>query len=358
MRTPLPFRYPDGWEVRFYRDGTYHRKRFPFAGHVDPEKTAQAFIDSVLDGAAPAAPVPPRLAREISEYQTYSEKVRQKSPAWCINQAQMLRVFATFAAEAGLKSMRQITARHARAYHEYYMTHAPFGRQANRHPDDRAKMNHTATWEKYRQVCSAFTNWCVRREIAPGNPWNDPEIRLKSQKAAIHVMTHEEITAIFEWVDRQDAAYRRDVGTLFLLLLYTGVRLSEARRLTWRDVDLSHGWIVITKSKSKETRTIPINSRLQTVLKPLRPRAGGLLFDQLRDDKYYWHQIKRIRDALSLPPIRIHDFRHTFAARLYQATRDLVTVQRLLGHSDIRMTKRYLDGFSVDLAAAIEQLEF
>jgi integrase len=39
--------------------------------------------------------------------------------------------------------------------------------------------------------------------------------------------------------------------------------------------------------------------------------------------------------------IRFHDLRHTFATRLVRSGVDIVTVQHLLGHSNVKMTSRY-----------------
>lgn len=53
------------------------------------------------------------------------------------------------------------------------------------------------------------------------------------------------------------------------------------------------------------------------------------------------HPFGRVIRAATLPTIRIHDMRHSFASQLVMAGVPLKAVQELLGHADIKMTMRY-----------------
>ncbi len=55
--------------------------------------------------------------------------------------------------------------------------------------------------------------------------------------------------------------------------------------------------------------------------------------------------------------LRIHDLRHTFATRLVTGGADLVTVQHLLGHADLRMTGRYAHPTGASMQQAVEILK-
>jgi hypothetical protein len=59
-----------------------------------------------------------------------------------------------------------------------------------------------------------------------------------------------------------------------------------------------------------------------------------------------------------IPHIRLHDFRRAFATRLVRSGVDIVTVQHLLGHSNILMTSRYAHSDTDAKMDAVKRLEF
>jgi len=66
---------------------------------------------------------------------------------------------------------------------------------------------------------------------------------------------------------------------------------------------------------------------------------------------------KKAVQLASLPKIRFHDLRHTFATRLVQAGVDIITVQHLLGHARISMTARYAHSPDTARMAAVKRLD-
>ncbi len=82
------------------------------------------------------------------------------------------------------------------------------------------------------------------------------------------------------------------------------------------------------------------------------PRKKG---ERFRDPKVGF--MKAVRLA-KIPPIRFHDLRHTFATRLVRSGVDIVTVQHLLGHSNIMMTSRYAHSDADVKMDAVKRLDF
>lgn len=136
--------------------------------------------------------------------------------------------------------------------------------------------------------------------------------------------------------------------------LNTGMRKSEILNLTWDNVDLKHGFILLGQSHTKnaERREIPINSTLRETLEELfrgtkdRPRRIDIpwvFYDPITGKPY--QSIKRsFASACRRAKIRdftFHDCRHTFASHLVMAGVDLTTVKELLGHKTLTMTLRY-----------------
>lgn len=133
---------------------------------------------------------------------------------------------------------------------------------------------------------------------------------------------------------------------IILFALNTGMRRGEILSLQWRDVDFSRGVLIVMKSKNRERRTIPLNSK---AFEPLMAKQaglpGGFVFPSASGTRINAQNLLRaFYAALSRAGIenfRFHDLRHTFATRLAQAGVDLYKVQRLLGHKTSAMTQRY-----------------
>lgn len=141
------------------------------------------------------------------------------------------------------------------------------------------------------------------------------------------------------------AAAEPHLQPVLTFALNTGCRKSEILGLTWDRVDLKHGFIHLDKTKSGESRDIPINATLRATLKGLIRRVDSLLVFYNPDTGGRWHDLKRsfataCRRA-KIRDFRFHDLRHTFASQLVMAGIDLTTVSRLLGHASLTMTLRY-----------------
>ena len=137
------------------------------------------------------------------------------------------------------------------------------------------------------------------------------------------------------------------ITPMVLLSLNTGVRQGELFSLAWESVDLRLQTITVLASHSKgnSTRTIPLNAEALAVLTEIKPeRAAGLVFKspitggRFNNVKKAWAEVTK---AAGLPDLRWHDLRHDFASQLVMRGVPLFTVQKLLGHSNSKMTQRY-----------------
>ncbi|MHC4196885.1 MAG: tyrosine-type recombinase/integrase [Planctomycetota bacterium] len=147
---------------------------------------------------------------------------------------------------------------------------------------------------------------------------------------------------------------------ILITALHTGMRLSEILNLPWADVDLKHGAITVRNTKSGKDRKIPMNFLLKEVLsRQKRNSKGQLVFPHPKTGK----KIQRIQETFhttlrraGIHGLRFHDLRHTFATRLVLNGVDLVTVQELLGHSNITTTTRYSHPTTLTKTLAVDTL--
>jgi integrase/recombinase XerD len=141
---------------------------------------------------------------------------------------------------------------------------------------------------------------------------------------------------------------------LILFASGTGFRHGEASHAESTDIDFSERTIQ-TRSKSKwgfktkdhEQRILPACDSLLEVLKEYCPTLDSTLLFPTRvgkPDSHLDRIVVRIakRAKVKVPSKPMHAFRAYYATRLVRAGVDIYTVQRLLGHSDIETTIRYL----------------
>jgi integrase len=159
---------------------------------------------------------------------------------------------------------------------------------------------------------------------------------------------------------------------LYMVTLFTGVRLGEICGLPWDSIDFNRGTICIHQQLSKEkkkggkyyiattknnkSRTITPAPFVMAVLKEVRRtqaenriKAGkawkdewDLVFtDELGKHmapQTVWKQFKKVVKSIGKPETRFHDLRHTYAVTALQEGDDVKTVQTNLGHATASFT--------------------
>jgi integrase len=127
---------------------------------------------------------------------------------------------------------------------------------------------------------------------------------------------------------------------IVFLALNTGLRRGEILKLKWGQIDFPRRVIVVENTKGKKARFIPINRVLLEVLQAMRQKDG-------KGEHVFG--MKSIRTAFSnacqragIEGLTFHDLRRTFGTRLLERGCDIITIQRLFGHSSSLVTQIYL----------------
>lgn len=137
---------------------------------------------------------------------------------------------------------------------------------------------------------------------------------------------------------------------IVIAALNTGMRKGELISLKWSNVDLENNVITLESinTKSKKKRLIPINSVLRKLLLELKLKSPNNEYVFLSADgkRYKKHDSlngiwKRTTKKAGIEGLRFHDLRHTAATRMVEAGVNIVAVNKILGHSDLKMTMRY-----------------
>ena len=134
---------------------------------------------------------------------------------------------------------------------------------------------------------------------------------------------------------------------IVVLALSTGARQGEILNLTWKDVSVSRGMIVLQETKNDERRAIPLQGHALEIVKKMRTvrRIDTDLLFPSRQDPDKPLNIQNIwRAALEKAEIedfKFHDLRHSAASYLAMNGASLAEIADVLGHKTLQMVKRY-----------------
>jgi integrase/recombinase XerD len=141
-------------------------------------------------------------------------------------------------------------------------------------------------------------------------------------------------------------------------LVDTGVRGSELIGLNVEDINLENGAVRINHGKGNKYRLVWLGkSGLKALKEYLNTRKGYLHSEPLflNDEKMRLQflglrmLVIRLCQRAAIKNYGIHSFRRLFALTLYRKTHDVFFVSKLLGHSSVEITKRYLHLNNEDL---------
>ena len=158
------------------------------------------------------------------------------------------------------------------------------------------------------------------------------------------VLTREEVARLLA------AALPGRDRTILEVKYSCGLRLRELLGLQVADIDSARMTLHIRKGKGQKERFVPISPRLLAALRaywleyrPVSWLFYGLKRDRPLHDGTVQRLCKRTAQRAGLTKrVHPHTLRHSFATHLLEAGVDLLSVQRMLGHSHFDTTAKYL----------------
>jgi integrase len=143
------------------------------------------------------------------------------------------------------------------------------------------------------------------------------------------------------------------------LAVALGTRRGELLAVRWEDINLKADTILLWKTKNGKMRPAFLNDLALEVLGSMgegRHKGSGLLFPDVTPAQVSVAFIRACEDA-GIDDFSFHDLRHCYASQLRMAGADLHDLQKLLGHSDPRMTNVYAHLSNEHLATAARRLD-
>jgi integrase/recombinase XerD len=172
------------------------------------------------------------------------------------------------------------------------------------------------------------------------------------------IMSYTEIRLIFDHVTN----FKHN--TILKLFYSTGIRSRELRKLTIDCIDFERQTILIKSGKGQKDRYVAISttmhSQLVQYIRKYQPTV--YLFEATKGRFFSPTGIRFIlwqaKNKLNIKKkINIHSFRHTYATHMLEQGGNILVLQRLLGHVQLRSTLVYLHTQNIDITRAPNPLD-
>ena len=182
--------------------------------------------------------------------------------------------------------------------------------------------------------------------------WKNPMLKVKAPKVVLDPLepiSIQDVRSLISTCQRGDFIGERD-RAIFLFLLDSGARAREACNMNIKDVDLNTGAVMIRYGKGGKTRMVFIGRTTRRIMRAylrLRHDPSPALFISRDEERLTYDGLRQLlerrtkRAKLSNKP-KLHGFRRAFALNMLRSGVDIFVLQRLLGHADLQVLRRYL----------------
>jgi integrase len=199
-------------------------------------------------------------------------------------------------------------------------------------------------------VLSHMLSLAVDWELIPSNVAKSIELP-KAPAGRVRYLQPTELHAVLE-------ACPEWLRPIAALLAFTGMRRSEVLGLRWLHIDRKGERIMLPQTKNGDARTVWLNTLACDVIDSLKPGASTetIFSSDITPENVSLAFLKACR-KVKIADFSLHDLRHTTASWLRMSGADLQDVADLLGHRDLRMTRRYAHLSPAHLSAAVKRLD-
>lgn len=198
------------------------------------------------------------------------------------------------------------------------------------------------------QYLHALFAWCVMQDYPVCNPFEKLDLKKRRDDGNIQPASIKDIQAFLKCLDKGNYCELRDY-TIALVMLDTAIRTSEILALRNDDFCADGQSILIRPEVSKTSRSRMVflsqmtNTSIRKFMKCKPGEWEGWLFPA-RDGLKLQSSVlgRNFRKYCKLSGVQFtpYQLRHSFATFYLQNGGDLFTLQRMMGHSDLQMTRQ------------------
>lgn len=210
----------------------------------------------------------------------------------------------------------------------------------------------------YLRDLRTFLYWCMDTD----RKYIDPPFKIKqieAQEEQMKMFTDDELDLLLEKPTRRDGFGDWRSWCIVNWVLGTGNRASTICNVKISDINFSRREIVLGHTKNKKAQIIPLSSSLETVVKEYikiwRKDADtdAWLFPNVGEEQLTTNALRlafgRYCKSRGVQKSNIHGLRHNFAKGWVQNNGNMFALQKILGHSTLDMTRRYVKLFAEDI---------
>ena len=205
------------------------------------------------------------------------------------------------------------------------------------------------------RAIKAFFNYLEKNSLITDNPAKNIK-QLRDREKLMETLDDDEIILVANHIKSQNSFVGIRDYAIFMLMVDTGIRLSELCGLKIQDVRKNK--VIIHMTKNLHERTVYPSEKTQKAVQEYMKLRGGLNHDWLfvnNEDgvlkkRSIQTRFERYKEELQFKKqLSPHILRHTYAKRSIISGMDAFSLAKLLGHSDLSITKRYVSLWGDDL---------
>ena len=186
----------------------------------------------------------------------------------------------------------------------------------------------------------------------------------KADKQPIETYTDRELKVLLKKPNLKHCSFTEyKVWVMTNFLLSTGVRQNSLVNIKIKDVDLDAEVVYVNVTKSRKPLIIPLNADIKRILQEYLKYRKGTEDDYLFCNVYgkqlvrstVYHSFYEYNKQRGIQKTGMHRYRHTFAKKWVTIGGNVVTLQKILGHSSLAITENYLNLLVSDMKKDVDE---
>lgn len=159
-------------------------------------------------------------------------------------------------------------------------------------------------------------------------------VPVNRENMAERIISPGDLKAIFEAAQERNPDFAR----YLTVLLWTGARRREILDLTWQTIDFDRRSVLLTKTKGRKDRRVPLLPGAILALEPVKKDVGRVFPDWHPDTVSKWFKAVARECGVSA---RLHDLRHSACTYMLKSGIPIQVVKEILGHAHLSTTLIY-----------------